>query len=310
MLVDLDVKTYRNYFPNDPHPFISENFVALNSWKCEKVLRLAQDRHKTALGLIVGAIDGMLYSHFSAPFGGFHFRNELVYAGEVDEFLALLKEYIVYAGYKGVQIFLPPDLYHMTINAKTINSLIRGGYTQLLPEITSWVELENFSGEFNQKNSREYYKQAVRNGLSFELITSQEDMQSAYDIIRNNRAKFNRPIYMTLKEIMDTGDIWPVDFFKVCDRNGNMVASAIMYRNLPDICFAAFWGDNDLGRRQRAFDYLAGNLWNHYKKAGFKYIDLGISTESGHPNDGLLRFKESHNAVSSLRFKFTWHKDY
>jgi hypothetical protein len=42
----------------------------------------------------------------------------------------------------------------------------------------------------------------------------------------------------------------------------------------------------------------------YYKNLGFKYIDLGISSESGIPNEGLMRFKESHEAVSSLRFRF------
>ena len=51
-------------------------------------------------------------------------------------------------------------------------------------------------------------------------------------------------------------------------------------------------------------DYLILNLFMHYKEAGFKFMDLGISTEDGIPNEGLLRFKESHEAVSSLRYRF------
>lgn len=309
MLADLDPRTYRHLFRIDPHPFISDYFLELNKRKCDKIVRLAEDKPKTAMGLKAGVINNTLYSPFSAPFGGFHFRNELVYTGEIDEFLATLKEYIKESGYNGIEITLPPDLYHTSFNAKTVNALIRCGFTIPLPEITSWIDLQQFSGEFDQKNSREYYRQAVRNGLTFEKISDVVEMESAYDLICYNRKKFNRPIYMTFREIMDTGTIWPVDFFKVVSWGGTMVASAILYQSRNDICYAVFWGDNDLGRPLRAFDYLVFHLLKYYQDSGYQYIDLGISTESGYPNDGLLRFKESHNAVSSLRFKFSWFRN-
>ncbi|MCB0806728.1 MAG: hypothetical protein KDC05_13095, partial [Bacteroidales bacterium] len=71
------------------------------------------------------------------------------------------------------------------------------------------------------------------------------------------------------------------------------------------ITYAVFWGDSENGRPLRAMDFMLFNLWNHYKDRKFKYIDLGISTESGIPNSGLLRFKETHDCTSSLRFSFS-----
>jgi hypothetical protein len=53
-------------------------------------------------------------------------------------------------------------------------------------------------------------------------------------------------------------------------------------------------------------DFLVFNLWSHYKAAGFTLIDLGISTVEGIPNEGLLRFKETHECQSSLRFTLKW----
>lgn len=309
MLIDLDNKTYRHYFMDNPHPFLSEDFLNLNLRKCDRILRLADDKPKKEIGLIAGVLNDKLVSPFSAPFGGFHFRNELILTGVLDFFLSSLKQYIIDNRYSGIEITLPPDLYHSTFNAKTINSLIRGGFKFSLPEITGWIDLQRFSGEFNQKNSREYYRQAIRNGLNFGFAESIAEKNEAYNLICKNRERLNRPIYMTFDDVMDTSNLWPIDFFKVSDPSGEMVASAIFYRSSKDICYAAFWGDNEHGRPLRAIDYLAANLWSFYKNAGFKYIDVGISTESGYPNEGLLRFKESHNAISSLRFKFSWNTD-
>lgn len=309
MLIEIDAKTYREYFPVNPHPFISEQFIELNKGKTEKVTRLVDDCQKPVVGLIAGIKNRILYSPFSSPFGGFHFKNEICYISELDSFIALLKEYVVSQGLMGIELILPPDIYHLTFNAKTVNSLIRNGFQIKVPEITNWVNLQQFKGSFRQSNSREYYRQAIRNGLSFVLSSDIKEKKEIYDLICQNRAKFDRPIYMTFKDILEICNLWSVDFFKVESKDGALIASAIFYCNHPDICYAVFWGDNETGRPLRAMDFLVFNLWSYYKAMEFKYIDLGISTETGNPNEGLLRFKETHEAVSSLKYRFSWQPD-
>jgi hypothetical protein len=306
MLIEVNSKTYSEKFSYDPHPFISEPFIELNKGKTERLIRLVGDSEKAVIGLIAGVKNGVLQSPFSAPFGGFHFRNEIIYISEIDSFITSLQSYLISKGLKGVEIILPPDIYHTTFNAKTVNSLIRNGFQSKVPEITCWVNVQGFHGAFTQKNSREYYRQAVRNGLSFDLASDEGEKMEIYDCIRQNRTNFGRPIFMTFKDILDMSNLWPVDFFKVIAGDRAIVASAIFYRSHPNICYAVFWGDNEDGRPLRAMDYLAFNLWSYYKNLGFKYIDLGISTEAGNPNEGLLRFKESHESISSLRYKFFW----
>jgi hypothetical protein len=306
MLVEVEPKIYREIFLSDPHPFISEQFIELNKHKTGKVVRLIEDSEKASLGLVAGVKNGVIYSPFSAPFGGFHYRNEIVYISEIDRFIQQLKEYIASSGLKGIEITLPPDIYSMTFNAKTVNSLLREGFSPRTPDITNWVNLLSFKGEFSQKNSREYYRQSVRNGLAFSIAEDLHEKNAIYDLICENRAKFGRPIFMTFDDIMKTADLWPVDFFKVNARDGSLVSSAIFYRSRPDIGYAVFWGDNDNGRPLRAMDHLTFHLWNYYKELGYKYLDMGISTEYGSPNEGLLRYKEAHDSVSSPRFKFTW----
>ena len=86
-MIDLDSLTYSKHFPVSPHPFISEAFTELNSAKCEKVVRLVEEKEKPGLGLVAGIRNGVIHSPFSAPFGGFHFRKDIMYIGEVDCFV-------------------------------------------------------------------------------------------------------------------------------------------------------------------------------------------------------------------------------
>lgn len=306
MLIEVDRESYAKYFSCAPHPFVSEQFIELNSAKADNIVRLVDQRDSVTIGLVAGIKDGILKSPFSAPFGGFHFSKENIYISEIDRFIDALQSFIVSGKCKGIELIIPPDIYHQTFNAKVISSLLRHNFRSILPEITNWVDLQQFNESFTQKNSREYYRQAVRNKLSFSLSSDEAEMKEIYDLIFQNRTRLGRPIYMTLKDILNTGKLLPVDFFKVCSSDEVIVASAIFYRFHPKICYAVFWGDNEAGRPLRAMDFLVFSLWSYYKNLGFRYVDLGISTESGSPNEGLLRFKESHEAVSSLRYKFIW----
>lgn len=307
MLINVDSQTYHKLFPNDPHSFISESFIDLNKHKVEKIIRLVDDDNERGLGLIAGYKDGVLLSPFSAPFGGFHFRNEIIYVDEIDSFLSALKDYIDNKKYSGIEFISPPDLYHVTFNAKVINAFIRLGFKLEIPDITGWIDLRNFKGSFTYKNSREHLRQAFRNELRFSVVTDNVEKISVYNLICENRARFGRPIYMTYDNLLDIRKLWPVDFLKVCNKDKTIVASAILYRNHPEIVYAVFWGDNEIGRSLRAMDFLAFNLWTYYKEQGFKFIDVGTSTEKGLPNIGLIRFKESHEASSSLRYRFSYY---
>ena len=227
-----------------------------------------------------------------------------MYSDKIDAFILALKEYIRSKNYKEFRITLPPDIYHQTFNAKCVNVLNRAGFLSQTPEITSWIDLSSVEDNYTQKNSREYYRQAQRNQLVFEQAFSESDKADAYNLIRENRAKFDRPIYMKLDDLKQIEGLWPVDFFKVTTPEGEMLASAIFYRWKHKVVYAVFWGDNEQGRPLRAMDFLLLNLWHFYKKMGYRYVDLGISTEDGIPNPGLLRFKETHEAVSSVRYRF------
>ena len=130
--------------------------------------------------------------------------------------------------------------------------------------------------------------------------------RAAYELVKQSRARFNRPIYMDFNDIMNTGELWPVDFFGVTDNTGKLLSAMILYRFPNKIVYAVLSGDTEEGRPLRAVDFMFFNVFDHYKSEGFWFIDVGTSTESGMPNAGLLRFKEEREAVSSLRFSFTW----
>ena len=306
MIQNINRESFKYYFPEDPHPFISDEFIELNSLKTDTVVRLVQDEEKKHMGLVAGIQNGILSSPFSAPFGGFHCKNENIYSGIIENFINELMVYAIAENLKNIKITLPPDIYNPSLNAKLVNTLIRAGFKMEIPDITNWVNLEQFNGVYHHPASRTYYNQSVRKNLAFHQVYDLVQMKQIYDLIVENRARMGRPIYMSFNDLIKTGKILPADYFKVINIKGELIAGAIFYRAHPTISFAVFWGDAENGRSDRAMDYLVLQLWNFYKKLGYQYIDLGTSTEGGIPNEGLLRFKETHECISALRYTFKW----
>lgn len=310
MLIDISASDYYELFRVDPNPFLSNNFIEINQNKVEKIFRLVEATNKPSVGLILGLKNMRLLSPFSAPFGGFHFGHETIYINTIYQYIQQLKKFITDNGFDELQITLPPDIYHQTINAKLIHCLNYEGFELEKLDITSWVDLGAYNNFFNDNKSRNHLNQAINFGLQFRFITQSEEREKVYKLINMNRAKFGRPIHMSFDDLDEVSKIWTVDYFAVYDTQNEMMASSINYIYHQSIVFLVFWGDNEKGRQLRAMDFCIFNLLNYYKHKGYKYMDIGISTEEGIPNEGLLRFKETHEATSSLRYTFKWSNDF
>ena len=178
MVIEISAQEYKRHFNLNPHPFISEQFIELNSWKVEEVVRLVNDNEKFSIGLVGGIKDGILLAPFSAPFGGFHYRSENIYISEIDYFLNGLKEYISTKSLKSVFISLPPLIYQKSFNAKVVNAFMRLSYDILLPEITCWVYLPEFENSFSYKMSRQNFNTSLRNKLTFNILTTEKGKES------------------------------------------------------------------------------------------------------------------------------------
>jgi hypothetical protein len=305
-LIDIDAKEYQNYFPSDPNPFISEGFISLNANKVDRIVRLVQDADKVQLGLVAGIKGHVLLAPFSAPFGGFHHKGESIYTSVIESFVSDLQLFALHSGIKEIRITVPPDLYNNRINAKLTNVLMRKGFQTQIPDITNHIDLKRFKNVYTHNSSRTYYNQALKKGLVFAETKVESEKRAIYDLIVENRIRMGRPIHMTYADVVKTTALFPTDFFKISNVDQEIIAGAIMYRFHKEIVYALLWGDDLRGRSDRAMDFLIFNLWSHFKAIGFHYIDLGISTVEGIPNEGLLRFKETHECQSSLRFSLKW----
>lgn len=306
MLAEVPLKRYRERFSEDPHPYISESFIDSVENKTDRVLRILDLNENCSIGLIAGLKNNVLYSPFSAPFGGFHYATEEVNYDLVYDFVILIQEFITEHKYDRIEITLPPDVYQKSINAKFINAFIRLGFTISAPDIANWMDLTKFDGTWIRSQVTSNCKRAERNELVFVKAEDEQSKREAFEINYLNRVKQNRKIHLSFKDLMVVDKIMPVDFFLVKDSWGDNIAAGIFYRGHEKIAQGVFVGDILKKRALCGVDFLYLNIYNHYKELGFDFIDLGTSSLDGVPNSGLLRFKEYHLCVSSIKYTFSW----
>ncbi len=308
MLIEVSKDVYRKHFSKDLNPFISESFIGLVEGKTDKIIRLMKS-DDISMGLLAGVKDDVLCAPFSAPFAGFHYTHEYLSYELVFDFISQLKNFVRENNFKRITITLPPDLYQTNMNAKCINAFVRLNFIVSIPEIINWIDLHKFNGIWVKHSVAQNYNKALRNELSFHVVTDEQSIQEVYTIIFRNREVQGRKIHMSLNDIVQVNRIMPVDFFLIKDENGNRLGAAVFYRGHEKIAQGIFMGDDLENRSVGVMDLLYGSIYDYYKKMEYDFIDLGASGLNGEPNIGLLRFKEIHNCTTSLKYTFTWGPD-
>lgn len=307
MLTEISEKEYFTLFTNIENPFLTKEFHLLNKDKVEAVKFLISSDVKPSIGIILGCHENKLLSPYSAPFGGVHFLNSNIYIDKIEEFAKSLKQYFFLYKFEFFKCVFPPTIYDVSFSHKMISAMIREGFKLETPELTNYIDLKHFSNRFNQRSSREYYNQALRNGITFKQIYDELTKNNIVDLIKENRERSGRTLRMSLDDFKRIETIWQVNYFGVFNLENQIVAGAIFYTFPKNkLVFTAIWGDSMQGRGLRAMDFITFESWSHFKSHDYNYVDLGISTENNAvPNEGLLRFKETHEAKTELRFTLT-----
>ncbi|HEY6913853.1 MAG TPA: hypothetical protein VI413_04185, partial [Paludibacter sp.] len=290
-------------FTQHDHLYNTVQYNVLNEHKCEKILYLLFCEAKAKLGLIAGLKDGVLTSPFSAPFGGFSSNKNSVRVEVLYEAIQLLDNYAKQNGISAVKFILSPYFYNEDLWAKTHYSLNINGYTAI-KDINYHLNSSDFpiyKENKISKRTKEYIDKAISHGLIFKQVTNDHDKRTAFKIIKDNRDRKDRPMYIDYNYILEVSKIIPIDFFLILDQN-IPIASAIAYHISKHVLQIVFWGNVcDHDTQIRPMYFLAFKLFEFYHTQQFKTIDLTTGSVNGVPNFGLCHFKENIGCTAGLK---------
>lgn len=304
-IVEVEAREYGEIFAKPAHVYNSVEFAQLNSHKAERLHHLVFDDGGARLGIILGErADGVMYSPFSAPFGGFT-TNRPQQFEYFDMAVELLKEYGAGRD-KRIVITLPPDLYDRRQIPLAVNALCRHAETRFV-DVNYHFDLTDFEHYIQniERNARNKLNRAMKENLIFNKVERGDagGAARAYGVIRRNREEQGYPLRMTCDDVMRTAEVIPADFF-LLSHEGRDVAAAQVFHVAEGICQLIYWGDLREYSGMRPMNLLAYRVFEHYRKQGLGTLDIGPSTEEGVPNYGLCSFKKSIGCMASNKFSF------
>lgn len=284
-----------------PHIFLTRQHLEVhlqNGTDCIYLADLA-----SGLGILLKCTESVAKSPYAAPFGGIFSGDYRTDWKVLNQFISEIQEYLFNFGVKNFRIACPAPIYSKNTTTKVINSLLNGKYpVKLTPEINSHISLQNHDKLSYPKNIKEIIRKTTRAGLRIKEVFEEGEKLAAYEIVAENRKSKSREMSISYSHLRSLDEVCGTRYFIVQNPEFQSIASAITFNSTPKIVYAQFWGDTKIGRSLNAMDFLAVSLVDLFKEEGFSIFDLGVSTEMGVPNAGLLRFKESHLFESTLKF--------
>lgn len=305
-IIDAGFNGYNQVFPATYHVFNSVGFNVLNEARCEQVAYLVFKDTKNRLGLIAGVKNNELHTPFSAPFGGFSYVREDITIAQIEAGVDALVEYAAGKGYKSIHYTMPPLFYNELFNSKLVNILHRKNFQLAAIDLNYQFELHKLADDYEMNiwhNARKNLRIGFKQDFDFIKCESEELKIEAYQVIRENRSRKGYPLKMTYDQIKKTAEIITADFFILKKATEN-VAAALIFHVAPAIVQVIYWGDIPDFAHYKPMNFLAYQVFSYYKKQGFKFADIGPSTENGIPNYGLCEFKESIGCAITPKFSF------
>lgn len=237
--------------------------------------------------------DGMVESHGGLTYGGF-ILHPAASALEVGEMLrCALAIYSEIPSLKRLAYKPVPHIYHTTPSEEPLYWLHRYGARLCARTLSTTIHIPS-PLSFSTLRKRKLQKSK---GLNLRVHDNRlEHLPSFWSILASILYAYHNtaPVH-TLDEMQLLMSRFPHQIkLATVTHDNTPVAGCILYENLPQVVHVQYIAASNAGRETGALDLLFEHLIQHYKTAGCRYFDFGISTEEGGRvlNEGLLFQKE------------------
>lgn len=263
------------------------------------------------VGSLVGSVNGKRFvSGASAPMGGIDLVRSYEPVGVVEDLLAGSLKDLVERGVDEMEVRLKGPHFSPS-EPGMLFGFLKHGFEVVETNLNFFVDLRPFSGVEDyysslKKPGRRAIDRGEKLGLSSTVLDVGDDQQwsEAYDVLEANRTAKGRPTSLTKDYVLAIRDAFPglVRMLAVHHDN-DMVASALVYRVAAGRDVVQFWGDAHHQLPTSPMNFLVQAVVDHGLTTGCDFLDLGISTDHGQPNHGLIQFKRSIGASSEIRME-------
>ncbi len=291
--------------------FNTHRYHELNREGSQRYVRLdtvADDGR--VVGSLAGVVDGQTFtSGHRAPFGGIDLVRDAETAANLEQLIRGSLRSLGMLGVTTVNVRARADCY--TASEPTIQFLsLNLGFTVAACELNFQIELSDHTDTDGyvatlKKPARRALRHSI--ALSCTSIEASTDAEWAagYGVIERNRRARERPMRLPFPYVLRVRDAFPGRVrMQILYHGTRPVAAALVYRIAPSRDYVVAWGD-DHRLEHSPMNALAFHVVERSLTDSVTLLDLGISSEQGRPNHGLIQFKQSIGARPSLRLDLT-----
>lgn len=270
----------------------SRRFIAYHRERfVDRSLLLFRDESLVALfPAAVSPQDGeMVVSHPGTTYGGLLHEGHLRGAAMIEALRAVSAHYRE-CGYKYLRYKAIPTFYQRVPAQDDLYALFRCGAVRTRCDLSSCIDLD-FRLPVSTRRRRAWNK-ALRSGMA--VSAGAEHLPAFWSVLADNLSQRHgaKPTH-SLAEIQEIAALFPEEVrFAFAMLDGQVEAGVVLFC-APRVHHAQYIGSSAMGREHNLLDALFEHCIEASRRAGARYFDFGISTESEGKalNEGLNAFK-------------------
>ncbi len=244
-----------------------------------------------------------LHSPLRAPFGSVEMRQGLSYAS-LYAFLEAFEGFCRQEGFQSLRLVHYP-LGYVPEAATLVQALWALSYQTACIDLCQHLPIstQSFADGLYASEKRRLRK-CTAAGFVFEEW-KKPDLEQIYAFVRACRLRKGFPISMSEEAFQKLWQHFPEVHRVFCVKDGTQIAAlSVTIEVNTQILYNFYPADHPdyLGFSPTVL--LMQGIYEFAQKNKFNLLDLGISTEQGRPNQGLIRFKECLGAKPSLKYTF------
>jgi hypothetical protein len=261
----------------------------------------------------------LLLSPAGASVGGFALAPGLS-ALVVVELCRRVQEYARSNGFGGIEMRIPPGIYHREPNDTLGFALTATGFALAQRWLTICVPLpedaRRITDVIPKKRRTAYLKSAVKEGVAV-VQAGQERLEEFYAVLLQTQTRHQAVPTHTLAELQDLFARKPERFkLFVCDLRGQMAGGTLVFELNDRIAYTFYICHDEAFEHVNPAAVAILHALEEYTRRGFRYLDLGpsgnVRLDNGEQtiNAGGAFFKHKLGGVGFCRDTWRWMADH
>jgi hypothetical protein len=237
-------------------------------------------------------------SPYGASYGGVVVANGLT-ALEAKEIADTLIAYLSSENISTFKWVNTPGLYYDQPSNYLDFFLLNAGAVRTNADLTSYILVNEDPLVHFSRSARKSYNKGLRSGISVEKST---DMETFYDILIPNRAKFGAAPTHSLEESKWLMEKLPENIHLfLAYKDGVAIAGSLVFLCNEKVLLDFYWAHNEDYQEYRPINFLVHEMTKWCSAKNVKYFDFGTQSVNMEIRDGNSRIKEAFGGTGVFR---------